>query len=159
MFDDFAIGSGTALLLCSAGGENWSVEAREATAGTFVTMRISPESPRTMQEVFERFASVEGGLDFDRTRVVVRLVDLEGRTLVSRSQAKHIVAGIERFREVILDFEGVESVTPAFADEIFRVFASGHQQAQLLPCQDNAQVRAMIQRAAGRRKEQAQRGE
>jgi anti-sigma regulatory factor (Ser/Thr protein kinase) len=150
MFDDFAIGSGTVLLLRSAGGENWSVETREATAGTFVTMRINPQSPRAMQEVFERFASAEGSFDFDRTHVVVRLVDLEGRALVSRSQAKRVVARLERFREAILDFEGVESVTPAFADEIFRVFASGHPQVQLLPAHDNAQVRAMIQRAGTR---------
>jgi anti-sigma regulatory factor (Ser/Thr protein kinase) len=149
MFDDFTIGSGTILLLCSAGGENWSIETREATAGTFVTMRINPESPRAMQEVFERFASAEGSFDFGRTRVVVRLVDLEGRALVSRSQAKRVVARLERFKEVVLDFEGVESVTPAFADEIFRVFASGHPQVQLLPVHDNEQVRAMIQRAVG----------
>jgi anti-sigma regulatory factor (Ser/Thr protein kinase) len=149
MFDDFAIGSGTVLLLGSAGGEHWSIETREATAGTFVGMRVSPGSPRTMQEVFGRFASLEGSFDFDRTRVVVGLVDLEGSALVSRSQAKRLVARLERFKEVILDFAGVESVTPAFADEIFRVFASGHPQVQLLPVNDNAQVRAMIQRAVG----------
>lgn len=155
MFDDFAIGSGTVLLLCSAGGENWSIEAREAAAGTFVTMRISPESPRTMQEVFEQASTTNDGAGFDRTRVVVRLVDLDGRALVSRAQAKRVVARLERFREVVLDFEGVESVTPAFADEVFRVFASGHPQVQLLPSHENAQVRAMIQRAVGGRKEQA----
>jgi anti-sigma regulatory factor (Ser/Thr protein kinase) len=159
MLDDFAIGSGAVLLLCSAGGENWSVETREATAGTFVAMRINPESPRTMQEVFERFASSGDSFDFDRTRVVVRLVDREGNALVSRSQAKRIVARLERFREVVLDFEGVESVTPAFADEIFRVFASGHPQVQLLPVNDNEQVRQMIRRAMAGRKDQAQQRE
>ena len=159
MFDDFTIGSGVALLLCSAGGENWSFETREAGEGTLVTMRINPESPRTTQEVFERFSSAEAGLSFDRTRVVVKLVDLEGGTLVSRSQAKRIVARLERFKEVILDFEGVEGVTLAFADEIFRVFASGHPQVQLMPAHDNERVRQMIHRAVSGRTEQVQRGE
>jgi len=149
LFDDFAIISGAVVLLCHADGAPWSFEEREPVRGTSVHMRISPESSRTTQEVFERFASAKDGFSFDRTRLAVRLVDFEGRALVSRSQAKRIVARLERFREVILDFEGVESVTPAFADEIFRVFASGHPQVQLLPVNDNEQVRQMIQRAVG----------
>jgi anti-sigma regulatory factor (Ser/Thr protein kinase) len=159
MFDDFTIGSGTVLLLCSAGGENWSFAEREATEGTFVTMRINPGSRRTTQEVFERFSSAKDGLSFDRTHVVVKLVEPAGGALVSRSQAKRIVARLERFKEVILDFEGVESVTPAFADEIFRVFASGHPQVQLMPVHDNDQVRQMIHRAVSGLTEQVQRGE
>jgi hypothetical protein len=111
-----------------------------------------------MQEVFERFSSAKDGLSFDRTRLVVKLVEPEGSVLVSRSQAKRIVARLERFKEVVLDFEGVESVTPAFADEIFRVFASGHPQVQLKSVHDKAQVRQMIQRAVSGRKEQTQRG-
>jgi len=159
MFDDFSIGSGTVLLLCSAGGKNWSIEEREAAEGTFVGMRIGPESPRTTQGVFERFASAKDGFSFDRTHLVVKLIDLEGGALVSRSQAKRIVARLERFREVVLDFEGVESVTPAFADEIFRVFASGHPQVRLMPVNDNEQVRQMIRRAVSGLTEQVQRGE
>jgi anti-sigma regulatory factor (Ser/Thr protein kinase) len=159
MFDDFTIGSGAVLLLCLADGETWSFAAREAGAGTFVGMRISPESPRTTQEVFERFAGAKGGFSFDRTRLVVRLVEPEGSALVSRSQAKRILARLEQFSEVVLDFAGVESVTPAFADEIFRVFASGHPQVQLLPVHDNEQVRQMIRRAVSGRNEPVQRGE
>jgi len=127
--------------------------------GTFVTMRIDPGSPRTTEEVFERFASAKDDCSFDRTHLLVRLVDLEGGALVSRSQAKRIVARLERFREVILDFEGIESATPAFADEIFRVFASQHPQVRLMPVNDNEQVRQMIQRAVSERAEQAQRAE
>jgi anti-sigma regulatory factor (Ser/Thr protein kinase) len=159
MFDDFTIESGTVVLLCLAGGETWLVEAREAEAGTFVSMQISPESRRTTQEVFERFASAKDGFSFDRTHLVVKLVEPEGSALVSRSQAKRILARLERFKEVILDFAGVESVTPAFADEIFRVFASTHPQVQLMPVNDNEQVRLMIRRAVSGREEQAQRGE
>jgi anti-sigma regulatory factor (Ser/Thr protein kinase) len=159
MFDDFAIGSGTVLLLCSAGGEDWSIETRKAAVGTFVTMRINLESPRAMQEVFERFASARGSFDLDRTHLLVRLVDLEGRAPVSRSQAKRIVARLERFKEAVLDFAGVESVTPAFADEIFRVFALHHPEVRLMPVNDNEQVQQMILRAMRGLAEQSQRAE
>jgi anti-sigma regulatory factor (Ser/Thr protein kinase) len=158
MFDDFTIASGTVVLLCLADREPWSFAAREAPEGTFVGMQISPESRRTTQEVFERFASAKDGFSFDRTRLEVKLVEPEGSALVSRSQAKRILARLERFKEVILDFAGVESVTPAFADEIFRVFASGHPQVHLMSVNDNEQVRQMIRRAVSGRNEQAQRG-
>jgi hypothetical protein len=137
---------------------DWSFAEREATEGTSVTMRISPESPRTTHEVFERFSSAKDGSSIDRTHVVVRLVDLEGGALVSRSQAKRIVARLERYREVVLDFVGVESVTAAFADEIFRVFASAHPPVQLLPVHDNERVRRMIRREMNACKEQVPRG-
>jgi anti-sigma regulatory factor (Ser/Thr protein kinase) len=150
MFDDFTIRSGEVVLLCHADGEPWSFEKRALEEGTFVTMQIDPGSPRTTQEVFERFASANDGFSFDRTHLVLRLVDLEGGALVSRSQATRIVARLERFREVILDFEGIESVTPAFADEIFRVFASQHPEVRLMPVNDNEQVRQMIRRAGTR---------
>ena len=159
MFDDFTISSGEVVLLCRADGEPWSTEKRALQEGTFVTMQIDPGSPRTTQEVFERFASAKDDFSFDRTHLLVRLVDLEGNALVSRSQAKRIVARLERFREVVLDFEGVASVTPAFADEIFRVFASEHPQVRLRPVGDNEQVRQMILRAMRGLAEQAQRGE
>jgi hypothetical protein len=122
-------------------------------------MRISPESPRTTQEVIERFSIAKDGSGFDRTCVAVRLVEPAGSTLVSRSQAKRIVARLERFKEVILDFAGVESVAPAFADEIFRVFASGHPKVCLVPVHDNEQVRQMIRRAQRGQREPMQRRE
>jgi anti-sigma regulatory factor (Ser/Thr protein kinase) len=159
MFDHFDISSGAVILLCRADGEPWSFEKREPEAGTFVRMRIDSESQRTTQEVFEHYAIAKDDLRFDRTHLVVKLVESEGGALVSRSQAKRIVARLERFKEAVLDFEGVESVTPAFADEIFRVFASGHPQVKLLPVNDNEQVRQMIRRAIAGREEQTQRGE
>lgn len=159
MFDAFHISSGAVILLCRADGESWSFEEREPAEGTFVRMRISPESKRTTLEVFERFASAKDGFSFDRTHLVVRLVDLEGGALVSRSQAKRIVARLERFKEAVLDFEGVVSVTPAFADEIFRVFASRHPEVRLMPVNDNEQVQQMVRRAVSGRTEQAQREE
>ena len=88
----------------------------------------------------------------------MKLVEPEGSALVSRSQAKRVLARLERFKEVVLDFEGVESVTPAFADEIFRVFAAGHPRVHLMPVNDNEQVRQMIQRAVDGRREQSERG-
>ena len=50
----------------------------------------------------------------------------------------------ERFREIVLDFDNVESIGQAFADEIFRVFANQNPSVHLIPMNTNQQVRKMI---------------
>src|SRR5271156_6270298 len=67
--------------------------------------------------------------------------------LVSRSQARRVLARFDRFREVLLDFSGVEFIGQAFADEIFRVFATAHPEIKLIAIQANEPVDRMIRRA------------
>jgi hypothetical protein len=71
----------------------------------------------------------------------------EGKDLISRSQAKRVVARLERFSDVVLDFSGIESISPAFADEIFRVFSKAHPQVRLTPINANDDVGKMITKA------------
>ncbi|HSI24132.1 MAG TPA: STAS-like domain-containing protein, partial [Methylotenera sp.] len=54
---------------------------------------------------------------------------------------------IDRFKIVILDFKGVESIGQAFADEIFRVFANQHPEISLVEDNANQEVKKMISRA------------
>ncbi|MBT5232008.1 MAG: STAS-like domain-containing protein [Methylococcales bacterium] len=51
------------------------------------------------------------------------------------------------FRTVILDFDGVDSIGQAFADEIFRVFAVRHPEIELIHTKANIKVTKMICRA------------
>ena len=67
--------------------------------------------------------------------------------LVSRAQAKRVLAGIEGFQEVLLDFAGVDSIGQAFADEIFRVFARSHPEIELVAINASEDVTRMIRRA------------
>lgn len=55
--------------------------------------------------------------------------------------------GLAKFREVVLDFEGVESVGQGFADEVFRVFARAHPGTRLVPIRMGKAVEFMVQRA------------
>ena len=65
--------------------------------------------------------------------------------LVSRSQARRVIQRFERFREVLLDFEGVESIGQGFADEIFRVFKNEHPAVTLTVVRAGSAVARMIQ--------------
>ncbi len=158
MFDSFGILSGYLYVGCSRGGGDWLLEDREHPfKGTSVHMNISPLSNHTNTEVFEQYATDQDDYAFSRTHVVVALAQqFHGEKLVSRSQAKRVMARLERFREVLLDFAGMEDVGPAFADEIFRVFRNEHPETHITAINSNDAVGKMIRRAeAGARSEES----
>jgi hypothetical protein len=63
---------------------------------------------------------------------------------LSRSQAKRVLARVDRFPEVLLDFQGVQDIGPAFADEIFRVFRNAHPDINIRASRANYRVNRMI---------------
>jgi anti-anti-sigma regulatory factor len=56
-----------------------------------------------------------------------------------------------KFREVVLDFSGVNTIGQAFADEIFRVFQQLHPEVKLRWFNANNEVDTMIKRAIAQR--------
>jgi biotin operon repressor len=97
--------------------------ARRFTKGTEVSFRISRNSKRKLGDIFNLYAPAEYEHRFEKTRVFVALYHKE---LVSRSEARRILNGLDKFREIIIDFLGVRSIGQGFADEIFRVFRKVH---------------------------------
>lgn len=88
----------------------------------------------------------EQTLAFDKSRTTVRLFEFDV-PFVSRSEAKRLARNLERFREVVVDFRGVEEVGQGFADELFRVWAGDHPETKLVPVNMNRPVTLMVQRA------------
>jgi uncharacterized protein (DUF1330 family) len=117
--------------------------ATAAVPGTTVRFEVALDTSLTPKEVFERYSH---DFEFDTSRVVVKLFE-RGGEFVSRSEAKRVVAGLERFREIIVDFHRVESVGQGFADEIFRVWARTHPETKLVPERMVEPVAFMVERA------------
>jgi anti-sigma regulatory factor (Ser/Thr protein kinase) len=115
-------------------------------AGTTVYMLIKRDSTRNIQSVFDDYAGPDE-FQFNKTVVPVRLAQYGNEKLVSRSQAKRLLARIERFQYVIFDFEGVSAIGQAFADEIFRVYARANPRITLLPDKMGPNVEKMVNRA------------
>jgi len=107
-------------------------------------MRIANNSNRRLKAVFDQFSTEIPG-DFDKTVVPVRLANSDD--LMSRSQARRILSGLELFKEVILDFRDIEYIGQAFADEIFRVFKNMNPHTSIMAQNVNTEVQAMITRA------------
>jgi hypothetical protein len=81
----------------------------------------------------------------------MKLAKFGDEQLVSRSQAKRLIARFEKFRTVILDFADIQEIGQAFADELFRVYAGSHPEVDLLPDNMTEQVERMWLRAVAPR--------
>ncbi len=146
VFDAFDIQSGRLHFLHDHSALDLLMERPADTPGTVVLMRLANDSPRTIKSVFDEFAVPEE-YTFAKTLVPVRLAQYEGEKLVSRSQAKRLYQRFERFRHVVLDFDGVAEIGQAFADELFRVFANAHPAIALVPINMTDAVAQMVTRA------------
>jgi hypothetical protein len=58
-------------------------------------------------------------------------VKLFQKEYVSRSEARLLLAGLDRFKKIRLDFRGVKSMGQGFADEVFRVFLENHPDIEI----------------------------
>lgn len=147
MFDRFVIVSGSLHFTQRPNATDYLLEDVRALPGTLVAMEIARSSQRTTKSVFDRFASTDGTYRFTTTLVPVSLAQVGDDQLVSRSQAKRLLARLDKFERVQLDFTGVATIGPAFADEIFRVYRKAHPAVELSHHGANEQVSAMIARA------------
>jgi STAS-like domain of unknown function (DUF4325) len=147
MFDEFSIRSSNLLYTRTRINEDeWLFESKileQFTSGTTVNMNISNLADWTTRQILDRHQTDPVG--FRRTHVPIALGKYPGEQLVSRSQAKRMLARFDQFEEVLLDFDGVQEIGPAFADEIFRVFHDDHPKIQVTPIRANRAVARTIE--------------
>ena len=147
MFDRFIIASGEVYFSHQFGEkEDWILQASSASGGTLVRMFLQNHTARTLKMVFNKFTSDED-YGFTKTVVPVKLMRYGDDNLVARSQAKRLLSRLDRFKVVVLDFAGVASIGQAFADEVFRVFASRHPEVEIVAVHASAEVKRMVSRA------------
>jgi anti-sigma regulatory factor (Ser/Thr protein kinase) len=125
--------------------EDWIQETREYQAGTVVALTLRNDTQRTTKELFDQF-TVDDDYGFTKTVVPVSLAQLD-ENLVSRSQAKRLLARVEQFCIVVMDFKDVDEIGQAFADEIFRVFRHQYPDVVISHVNANSAVQKMIRRA------------
>lgn len=123
-------------------------------SGTNVYMLIHTESSRTANEVYEKYFtsdSPESDAEFNVTNIPVRIAYMGNNMVSSRSQGKRLVTGLQEFKTVYLDFEGIDLIGQAFADEVFRVFYNSHPEVEIIPINCSDSVHRMISLAKSMR--------
>jgi len=109
--------------------------------GTLAQFEIRKDSRTRLEDVFAEFAPEQYDFKFEKTRVLVKLLQ---REYVSRSEAKRLLHNLDKFSEIELDMREVTSVGQGFTDEIFRVFASAHPGIDIRTINAGKAVEAMI---------------
>lgn len=113
--------------------------------GTKVTFTIDVNSNKHLSAIFRKF-SVGTDFAFNKTEIKVKLYTSGDGVHISRSQARRILDGLDKFDSIILDFDNVEMVGQAFSDEIFRVFKERHPHIEIQAINMNDGVRFMVER-------------
>lgn len=115
--------------------------------GTLVEFSIRRNSRTRLEDVFARYAPEEHKFEFQKTRVLVKLMR---KDYVSRSEAKRLMFNLDKFSEVELDMRNVTHVGQGFADEIFRVFTGAHPDTDVFASHAGKAASAMIKHSGGR---------
>ena len=122
--------------------------ANTDTRGTTVYLELSNNSRKNLRDVFDMYSNVDGGF----TKTLIPLKNIFESSPVSRSQAKRICNRLESFREVTLDFEGMEWMGQGFAHQLFVVFKNSHPGIEITPVNMCEAVEAMykhVRKTAG----------
>jgi anti-sigma regulatory factor (Ser/Thr protein kinase) len=147
MFDSFSIYSDG--MFYTFQNKDWflsSEKGEDFGQGTYIRMVLDLNSKRIPKDVFDQYSNQEIG--FGKTFVAVALSADPNDPHVSRSQAKRLLLGLEKFKNVVLDFKGVASVGQAFVDEVFRVFRNEHPGITIQYINANEEVDSMIKRGS-----------
>ena len=114
--------------------------------GTRIQFKISINSKKHAGAIFKKYQTdPEDTAAFDKTEIPIKLYNM-GTIYISRSQARRVMLGLQKFKSVILDFDKVPTIGQAFADEVFRVWASRYPDTKISAINTNEAVKFMIDR-------------
>jgi anti-sigma regulatory factor (Ser/Thr protein kinase) len=127
--DFFEVESGGLLWMVDNEIDDVGIASAHVRPGTRVRFEVDVGTDTSLESVF---AQSSEAFELSRRRVVVKLFE-SGNRFLSRSEARKLLAGLGRFRNVVVDFRGVDAVGQGFVDEMFRVWPSRHHDTRLHP--------------------------
>lgn len=115
--------------------------------GTKVTFRINIKEKQHLNDIFKQYTNIGDNSDygFDKTEIRVRLYAMGGVN-ISRSQARRVLVGLEKFKVIVMDYDGVPTIGQAFADEVYRVFKIKNPNIEIQDQNMNEAVNFMVER-------------
>ena len=124
--------------------EDVFIRSSKNTKGTKIVFVVNFDSKSSLQSVFSQYT--DDSFKFSKTQVKIKLYK-GSEKYFSRSQARRILIGLEKFKTIILDFKQVDTVGQAFADEVFRVWHKNHKTIKIATKNTNNNVDFMIKHA------------
>lgn len=121
-------------------------KAERMKRGTKVSFSIDMNSNKHTIEIFKKYQTNKDTMEFGKTEVRIKLYTM-GTIHISRSQARRVLSGLEKFKVIVMDFDKVPMIGQGFADEIFRVFKTKHPDINIQPINMNDAVEFIVKRA------------
>lgn len=140
MMDDFFIVSSGKIFTHNKYDDSRIIDLADSnTKGTCVVMSLSNYTHKKSVEVFDLYSNADGGF----SKIKIPMKNVFDTSPVSRSQAKRVCNRLENFKEVLIDFEGIEWMGQGFAHQVFVVFANEHTDTKIIPVNMNEDVTKM----------------
>ena len=125
-------------------GQDIYIKDVQSVKGTKIDFMLDLKSKKKLADLFNKYT--DDSFQFSKTAVNVKLYH-QNVDYVSRSQARRILAGLEKFKTIELDFNDIKTIGQAFADEVFRVWQSAHKDVKFVVKNANENIMLMIKRA------------
>lgn len=123
IMDNFLIVSSEKIFTCNKYDESTISDISNLVEnGTGVFMSLSNHSNKEIHEVFDLYSNTDGGF----TKTTIPLKNIFDSSPVSRSQARRVCNRLDKFKEVILDFDSIDWMGQGFAHQIFVLFKNEH---------------------------------
>lgn len=125
----------------------WMIDDSIQKQGTRIHLKINPFSKRSCQSIFENlFVSKKMSI-----KVPINLIKTNDNQIVNtRAQAKSLLRNIEKLKLIEFDFNNIDIIGPAFADELIRNTKKKNETANIKWINSNKMIDALMSRAYSR---------
>ncbi|MBR3767319.1 MAG: DUF4325 domain-containing protein [Clostridia bacterium] len=140
LMDSFFIISSNRIFMTDKFEDERIVAAKEKISdGTVVIMKLSNFSNKQAFEIFDDYSNDFGC--FTKTRIPLKNIFTDAP--VSRSQANRVCNRLDKFKEVVIDFDGLDWMGQGFAHQMFVVYKNEHPEIEFIPVNMNEAVTKM----------------
>ena len=127
--------------------KDWIIKDSQQKKGTRIHLEIESSSKRNCKEIFQNIFNGKQ----NSVRIPINLLKIEKSELVnSRAQAQSILRNISDCKNIEFDFNNIDLIGPAFADELIRNAVRKNQQADIKWINTNETVDLLLSRALNR---------
>jgi len=146
MFDKVKIASSGIMLSYSNINNDWNIEDSKQTKGTRIHLEIRIHSRRTCSQVFDSLFNSKVRI----ANIPVKLAKSKGVQLNTRKDAHSLLHNIKDLKEIQFDFNNIDIIGPAFADELVRKSIEQNKAIDIKWVNSSTLVDALMSRAVNR---------
>ena len=147
LFDKVTIDSSGKSLVFINKTQDWIIKNSPHQQGTRIHLEIETDSQRNCKDIFQNLFNTRN----ESVRIPINLLTVEESALVnSRAQAQSILRNISNWKNIEFDFNNIDLIGPAFADELVRKTKAENQLADIKWTNSNKTVDLLMSMALNR---------